>query len=103
MSAREQSRTLGTWKAFVSNAGRGPIVKADDLVTALKNGVIRGAAVYATDPESLSAGHSLWRAKNVIVAPHASGNMAHYNERALRILARNLANLPEGKELINKV
>ncbi|GMG23560.1 unnamed protein product [Aspergillus oryzae var. brunneus] len=66
MIAREQFQTLGKRNAFVSNVGQGPIVNNDDLVDALNNGKIRGAAVDVTDPEPLPAGHPLWKAKNVI-------------------------------------
>ncbi|MEF3255596.1 MAG: D-glycerate dehydrogenase [Deferribacterales bacterium] len=51
------------------NAGRGPIVKEDDLVYALKNGIIRAAAldVYEFEPE---INKELFNLKNVILLPH---------------------------------
>ncbi|KAK6824443.1 hypothetical protein RU639_005293 [Aspergillus parasiticus] len=103
MIAREQFQTLGKRNAFVGNVGRGPIVSTDDLVDALNNGTIRGAAVDVTDPEPLPAGHPLWKAKNVIIIPHVGGNSTQYSKRVLKVLARNLKNIAEGKELINKV
>ncbi|KAE8330494.1 hypothetical protein BDV39DRAFT_201905 [Aspergillus sergii] len=103
MIAREQFQTLGKRNSFVGNVGRGPIVNTDDLVDALNNGTIRGAAVDVTDPEPLSAGHPLWEAKNVIITPHVGGNSTQYSKRVLKVLARNLKNIAEGKELINKV
>ncbi|KAE8413782.1 hypothetical protein BDV36DRAFT_286750 [Aspergillus pseudocaelatus] len=72
MIAREQFQALGKRNAFVSNVGRGPIVNTDDLVVALNNGTIRGAAVDVTDPEPLPAGHPLWKARNVVITPHPS-------------------------------
>ncbi|KAE8338684.1 hypothetical protein BDV24DRAFT_176621 [Aspergillus arachidicola] len=96
-------RTLGKRNSFVGNVGRGPIVNTDDLVDALNNGTIRGAAVDVTDPEPLPAGHPLWKAKNVIITPHVGGNSTQYSKRVLKVLARNLKNIGEGKELINKV
>ncbi|PIG69088.1 hypothetical protein AARAC_008683, partial [Aspergillus arachidicola] len=73
-------RTLGKRNSFVGNVGRGPIVNTDDLVDALNNGTIRGAAVDVTDPEPLPAGHPLWKAKNVIITPHVGGNSTQYSE-----------------------
>ncbi|KAB8213991.1 hypothetical protein BDV33DRAFT_196477 [Aspergillus novoparasiticus] len=64
MIAREQFQTLGKRNAFVGNVVRGPIVNTDDLVDALNNGTIRGAAVDVTGPEPLATGHPLWKAKN---------------------------------------
>ncbi|KAE8367970.1 D-isomer specific 2-hydroxyacid dehydrogenase [Aspergillus caelatus] len=103
MIAREQFQALGKRNAFVSNVGRGPIVNTDDLVVALNNGTIRGAAVDVTDPEPLPAGHPLWKARNVVITPHVGGNSTHYNERVLKVLARNLKNIADGKGLINRI
>ncbi|KAE8161868.1 D-isomer specific 2-hydroxyacid dehydrogenase [Aspergillus tamarii] len=61
-------QALGKRNAFVSNVGRGPIVDTDDLVAALNNGTIRGAAVDVTGPEPLPAGHPLWKARNVFTS-----------------------------------
>lgn len=103
MIAREQFQILGKRKAFVSNAGRGPIVNTDDLVDALNDGTLKGAALDVTDPEPLPPGHALWKAKNVIITPHVSGNSTHYNERALKILRENLKRRYEGRPVINRV
>lgn len=103
MIAREQFQILGKRKAFVSNAGRGPIVNTDDLVDALNDGTLKGAALDVTDPEPLPPGHALWKAKNVIITPHVSGNSTHYNERALKILGENLKRRCEGRPVINRV
>ncbi|KAE8141439.1 D-isomer specific 2-hydroxyacid dehydrogenase [Aspergillus pseudotamarii] len=101
MIAREQFQALGKRNAFVSNVGRGPVENTDDLVAALNNGTIRGAAVDVTNPEPLPAGHPLWKAKNVVITPHVGGNSTHYNERVLKVLVRNLKNIADGKGLIN--
>lgn len=90
-------------KTYVSNIGRGPIINTDDLITALDQGVIRGAALDVTDPEPLPDGHPLWSAKNIIITPHISGGSSKYNERVLAILDYNLNRLGEGKELSNRV
>ena len=73
-------------KTFVSNIARGAIINTDDLIEALDKGLIRGAALDVTDPEPLPDGHPLWKAKNVIITPHVSGNSTAYTERVLALL-----------------
>ncbi|KAI0845103.1 hypothetical protein F5Y00DRAFT_247348 [Daldinia vernicosa] len=101
--AAPQLKLLRKKRTFVSNIGRGPVVNTDDLVTALNEEWIRGAALDVTDPEPLPKGHPLWDAKNVIITPHVSGNSTSYNRRLLDILDINLRNLSEGKEFMNRV
>ena len=60
--------------AFFINAGRGATVDTAALVTALESGQIAGAGLDVFDEEPLPAGHPLWRADNVIVTPHMSGD-----------------------------
>lgn len=101
--SKEQLQALGKRKGFLCNVARGPVVNTDDLITALNDGTIRGAALDVTDPEPLPSDHPLWKAKNVIITPHASGNSNHYNERVLKIVAQNLHRRAQGKPLINIV
>lgn len=103
MISKEQFQVLSKRKTFVSNIARGQVVNTDDLITALHEGTIRGAALDVTEPEPLPADHPLWKAKNVLITPHVSGNSNHYNERTLKILAQNLKRRAEGKGLINQV
>lgn len=56
--------------AWLVNVARGRHVVTDDLVDALRNGVIGGAGLDVTDPEPLPAGHALWSMPNCIITPH---------------------------------
>lgn len=56
--------------AWIVNVARGGHIVTDDLVWALGNGVIGGAALDVTDPEPLPAGHPLWDLPNCIITPH---------------------------------
>ena len=58
--------------AYLVNVARGPIVHTDDLIVALNNGEISGAALDVTDPEPLPEGHALWAAKNILITPHTA-------------------------------
>ena len=64
--------------AVVVNVGRGELIVTDDLVAALRDGEIAGAAMDVTDPEPLPDGHPLWRLPNCTITPHiaATGRIA---------------------------
>ena len=56
--------------AWIINVARGGHIVTDDLVWALKNNVIGGAALDVTAPEPLPQDHSLWTLPNCIITPH---------------------------------
>jgi phosphoglycerate dehydrogenase-like enzyme len=72
--------------AFLVNVARGPIVKTTDLLAALEEGLIAGAAVDVTDPEPLPDGHPMFGRDDLIVTPHTADTkeivMRHF---ALRV------------------
>ncbi|KAF4871552.1 D-2-hydroxyacid dehydrogenase [Colletotrichum siamense] len=103
MISREQFQLLSKKKTYVSNAGRGAVINTEDLVHALDEGLIRGAALDVTDPEPLPAEHKLWKYKNVIITPHCAGNSNHYYERVRKILVYNMERRAKGQKLVNIV
>ncbi|HEV2089280.1 MAG TPA: D-isomer specific 2-hydroxyacid dehydrogenase family protein [Cryptosporangiaceae bacterium] len=58
--------------AWLVNVARGAHVVTADLVSALRDGIIGGAALDVTDPEPLPAGHPLWTLDNCIITPHTA-------------------------------
>ena len=57
--------------AYLINLARGPVVVTQDLVDALNNGVIAGAAIDVFDKEPpLPADEPLLSAKNTLLTPH---------------------------------
>ena len=58
--------------AFLINSSRGGIVNERDLVEALRNGVIAGAALDAFCEEPPSAGNPLLSCPNLIITPHSA-------------------------------
>ena len=57
-------------KPVIINMARGPVIAADDLVKALKEGTIRGAALDVTDPEPILPSHPLCHLRNCLIVPH---------------------------------
>lgn len=58
--------------SFLVNVARGPIVNTADLLTALDQGLLAGAAVDVTDPEPLPDGHPMFGRDDLIVTPHTA-------------------------------
>jgi phosphoglycerate dehydrogenase-like enzyme len=56
--------------ARLVNTSRGPIVVEADLISALENGRIAGAAIDVFDQEPLPADHPFRRLPNVLATPH---------------------------------
>jgi phosphoglycerate dehydrogenase-like enzyme len=62
--------------AWLVNVARGRHVVTDDLVAALDEGWIAGAALDVTDPEPLPEGHPLWSRPNCLITPHTANTEA---------------------------
>lgn len=58
--------------AWIVNVARGRHIVTDDLVAALAEGRIGGAALDVTEPEPLPAGHPLWSLSNCLITPHVA-------------------------------
>lgn len=82
--------------AIIINVGRGSLIPTDDLILAINNGWIRGAALDVTDPEPLPREHPLWNLENVIITPHNSGFTPYHKQRALEIFFENWRYFREG-------
>ena len=89
--------------AWLINVGRGAHVVTDDLVAALREERIGGAALDVTDPEPLPPGHPLWSLPNCIITPH----IANTPEMGLPLIAarvrENTARFLAGEPLIGLV
>src|SRR5581483_560591 len=98
-------RELRTMKqsAVLVNIARGAVCVEDDLVRALREGWIAGAALDVFEREPLPAESPLWELENVILTPHISGGTEIYNQRAVDIFADNLRRYLAGEPLRNVV
>lgn len=85
------------------NVGRGELVVTDDLVAALGNGTIAGAALDVVEPEPLPAGHPLWDLSNVRITPHNSGDVAGWRTEIITAFTANFDRWMAGLPLDNVV
>jgi phosphoglycerate dehydrogenase-like enzyme len=89
--------------AWLVNVARGQHVVTDELVIALRGGVIGGAALDVTDPEPLDPDHPLWALPNCIITPHT----ANTDDMAIPLLSarivENVRRFAAGEELIGVV
>ena len=84
--------------AWLVNVARGRHVVTTDLVTALRERSIGGAALDVTDPEPLPDGHPLWDLDNCLITPHVSNTwemaLPKFAERVCENVARYAAAQP---------
>ena len=89
--------------AYFISVGRGQSTVTNDLVAALKEGKIAGAALDVTDPEPLPADHELWRAPGIIITPHISAQSPETMQRVGALVAENLRRYVAGQPLLSVV
>jgi len=86
--------------AWVVNVGRGDCVNEADLVHALEQEAIGGAALDVFAEEPLPANSPLWGFKNVIISPHAAGGRPIGGEALVR---ENVRRLMADEPLLNVI
>ncbi|MFC5950811.1 D-2-hydroxyacid dehydrogenase [Pseudonocardia lutea] len=89
--------------AQVVNVGRGSLVVEPDLVAALQDGRIAGAALDVFETEPLPADSPLWDMQDVIVSPHMSGDVVGWRGMLVDQFLDNLARYRAGEPLQNVV
>jgi phosphoglycerate dehydrogenase-like enzyme len=109
----QETRGLFNAKAFAQmkpsallvNVTRGEIVVEDDLVRALQNKQIQGAALDVAPREPLPPDSALWDMDNVVMTPHTAGASQYRAGRNIDRFVRNLERLRRNEPLegvINK-
>lgn len=104
-SALVDRRFLGLMKptARLVNVARGPIVVEADLIAALDQGVIAGAALDVFEREPLKAINPLWGLPGSVVSPHMSGDVVGWRDDLLELFLDNLSRYLDGRERRNVV
>lgn len=89
--------------AYFINMGRGRHANTDDLVAALRDGKIAGAALEALEPEPLPEDHPLWDMPRVIITPHVSDYSDKHEDTVWYLYRENLRRYIAGDKLLNVV
>jgi len=89
--------------SFLINTARGKIIKELDLVQALKQKIIAGAALDVYKNEPISKNHQLAKIPNVVLAPHIGSSSAETRTKMAEITVKNLNLGLSGKKLIYPV
>jgi len=79
------------------NIGRGNVIKEDEIVEALDNGWLRGAALDVFNAEPLPADCKLWSHPKVTITPHIAGESRAQD--IAECFLRNLNKLDAGESL----
>jgi phosphoglycerate dehydrogenase-like enzyme len=85
--------------AYLLNFGRGDSVVEDDLVDAVRNGVIRGAVLDVFKTEPLPAESPLWTTEGITIFPHVGGLHPDRDETVAALWVDNLRRFADGEPL----
>ena len=89
--------------AYLINIGRGGLVRTEELVTALEEGQLAGAALDVTEPEPLPRDHPLVEHPDVIITPHLGSATVETREGMFIRTVENLMAGMQDKPLLNQV
>lgn len=84
--------------AFLINISRGGVVNTDDLIEALNNKEVGGAALDVFETEPLDENSPLWDMENVFITPHNSFVSNKNADRLFGVIYKNLKAFQEGEE-----
>ena len=89
--------------AFLIDVSRGGVVNHENLLKALEEEQIAGAALDVFPEEPLPEDDPLWKLPNLILTPHIAGVSRDYNQRAVALFVENLERYLDGKKPYNLI
>ncbi|MBV1879708.1 MAG: glycerate dehydrogenase [Pseudomonadales bacterium] len=98
----QQTLQLMKPTAFLINTARGGLVNSDDLVAALKNGIIQGAAIDVLTTEPPTNNDPLIQARhlpNLILTPHNAWGSIEARHRLVLQTQENIQAFQKGKPI----
>ena len=90
-------------ESFLINVGRGPLIEEGDLILALREQQIAGAALDVFEKEPLPPDSPLWDLENLLITPHTAGMTEKLWERHYALFAENLRRFFEGGQMLGLV
>lgn len=88
---------------YLVNIARGSIIDEKALISNLKSGKVKKAALDVFEKEPLPKNSPLWEMDNVIISPHNSWASEMNANRRYKIAYENMKRYIKGEELINLV
>ncbi len=89
--------------AVLVDLSRGGIVDHDQMIAALDDGRLAGAALDVFPTEPLPQDDPLWGREDVLISPHCSGVYEGWEARSVEMFADNLERWRAGAPLLNVV
>ncbi|MCW3991250.1 MAG: D-glycerate dehydrogenase [Candidatus Bathyarchaeota archaeon] len=89
--------------SYLVNTSRGPIIDEGALYTALKDGVIAGAAMDVFEQEPIGPDSPLLGLDNVVLTPHIASASVETRTKMAVVAARNLVSVLNGEDPPNLV
>lgn len=89
--------------AVVINVGRGPTIDEREMIKALSENRIRGAALDVFEQEPLPQGHPFYSLENVLLSPHCADHTPDWLDNAMRFFLSQLGRFRHGETLLNIV
>jgi phosphoglycerate dehydrogenase-like enzyme len=86
--------------AILINVTRGEVVRGEDVLPAIEEGIIWGVGLDVTDPEPLPKGHPLWTHPRAIITPHTAGGSPRRAGRVIATFCENLRRMRDGRPLL---
>ncbi len=99
------SRLLERMKStsFIINTSRGEVLAEKDLVKALKEGRIAGAALDVLEHEPPASENPLYEMDNVILTPHTAALTYEAQEKVIRAIAEDVDRVLSGQPALRYV
>jgi len=82
--------------AFIINTSRGSVINEVDLIKALQDKVIAGAALDVLEQEPPDLNNPLLYMDNVILTPHIGWKCLESRQRLIKLLSTNIASFIQG-------
>jgi len=89
--------------AVIINVGRGPVIDEHEMIKALSEHKVKGAALDVFDEEPLRKGHPFYKVENVLLSPHCADHTPDWLDNAMRFFIAQFERFRRGEPLLNVV